>query len=379
MPAWGIYIHVPFCPYHCAYCDFDAGVFPARLRQPYVEAVIGEIAYTRAHLYPNGLTADTIYFGGGTPALLTTEQLHQMMEAVHQHFTIADDAEVTLEANPESIGEEKAEKLKEIGINRVSIGAQSFVERHLRQLGRGHTAQDVWTCFRILREVGLTNLNLDLIAGLPNQSLSEWQYTVDQALALRPAHISAYLLEVHEGTPLARLLQRGRWPQPDEELSVQMYELLLDRARAEGYEHYELSNYALPGCRSRHNLKYWSDAPYLGFGCSAASYDWIERRVNVKTPSAYIDQVARQGHAISMRTPVTQEIRRQEALFLGLRQTSGIDLHQFQTRYGIDVWAEYQAALTPLIEAGLLTRENGWLKLTRRGLTLSNEVFTAFV
>lgn len=379
MPVWGIYIHVPFCPYHCAYCDFDAGVFPARLRQPYVEAVINEIAHTRANLYPDGLTADTIYFGGGTPALLTAEQLQQIIEAVHHHFTIADDPEVTLEANPESINEEKAEQLRRIGINRVSIGAQSFIERHLRQLGRRHTAQDVWACFRILREAGLSNLNLDLIIGLPNQSLSEWQYTLDQALALRPTHLSAYLLEVHEGTPLARQLQRGRWPQPDEELSVQMYELLLDRARAEGYEHYELSNWALPGFRSRHNLKYWSDTPYLGFGCSAASYDWVERRVNVKTPGAYIEQVSRLGHAIWMRTPVTQQTRRQEALFLGLRQIGGINLHQFQTHYGIDVWAEYEEALTPLIEAGLVSRENGWLKLTRRGLTLSNEVLTVFV
>lgn len=379
MSAWGIYIHIPFCPYQCIYCDFDAGVYPARLMPEYVEALLKEIAFVRAQWHPEGVTADTIYFGGGTPSLLAVEHLAKILQSARQHFTILESAEITIEANPESITDEKAQQLKQIGVNRISIGVQSFINDELRMLGRGHTAEDVGTCFARLREAGFDNLNLDLIGGLPQQSLEHWLYNLDQAFALRPEHLSMYLLEVHEKTMLAELLRRGRLPQPDDELSVKMYNALLDRAEAEGYQHYELSNYCLPGFHSRHNVKYWSDVPYLGFGCSAASYDGRERRVNVKTPGQYVDCLNQTGQATDTRTPVTPETRRQEALFLGLRRIQGVDLEQFAVRYGIDVWTEYAAELRPLLEAGLVTRETGFLRLTPKGLTLSNEVFQAFV
>jgi oxygen-independent coproporphyrinogen-3 oxidase len=379
MSAWGIYIHIPFCPYQCIYCDFDAGVYPQRVMPEYVEALLKEIAFTRTHSYPDGLTADTIYFGGGTPSLLASDHLERILQCVRQHFTIREHAEITIEANPESMTQEKAQQLKRIGVNRISVGVQSFIDQELRLLGRGHTAEEVWTSFAHLRAAGFNNLNLDLIGGLPGQSLEHWLDNLDQAFALRPDHLSMYLLEVHEGTMLAQLLQRGRLPQPDDELSVNMYDALLERAQAEGYQHYELSNYCLPGFHSRHNLKYWSDIPYLGFGCSAASYDGLERRVNVRTPGQYIDRINKTGQATETQTPVTPEIQRQEALFLGLRRIQGVDLNQFEARYGIDVWTEYGAELQPLLEAGLVSRDNGCLRLTRQGLTLSNEVFAVFV
>jgi len=379
MDAWGIYIHIPFCPYQCIYCDFDAGVYPERMMPEYVEALLKEISFTRMQRYPDGLMADTVYFGGGTPSLLAADQLEEIVQGVRQHFTILENAEITVEANPESITREKAQQLKQIGVNRVSVGVQSFIDKELRMLGRGHTAQNVWTSFAILRDAGFENLNLDLIGGLPGQSPEHWLYNLDQAFVLRPEHLSMYLLEVHEKTMLAELLKRGRLPQPDDELSVEMYQALLDRAEAEGYQHYELSNYCLPGFHSRHNLKYWSDVPYLGFGCSAASYDDLERRVNVRTPGQYVDRINQSGQATDTRTPVTSETRRQEALFLGLRRMQGVDLEQFEARYGMDVWTEYWADLQPLLEAGLVARENGCLKLTRKGLTLSNEVFAVFM
>ncbi|MBI3951462.1 MAG: radical SAM family heme chaperone HemW [Acidobacteria bacterium] len=372
-------MHIPFCPYQCIYCDFDAGVYPKRMMSEYVEALLTEISFTRAQFYPESLTADTIYFGGGTPSLLAVDQLEKILHGVRQRFTILENDEITIEANPESISHEKARQLGQIGVNRISVGVQSFMDQELRMLGRGHTAHDVGASFAILREAGFNNLNLDLIGGLPGQSMENWLYNLDQAFALRPEHLSMYLLEVHETTMLAELLKRGRLPQPDDELSVEMYYALLDRAEAEGYEHYELSNYCLPGFHSRHNMKYWSDVPYLGFGCSAASYDGRERRVNVSTPGQYIDCINHSGQAVVTRTLVTPETRRQEALFLGLRRIEGIDLEQFQTRYGIDVWAEYAIELQPLLEAKLVARENGCLKLTRKGLTVSNEVFKVFV
>ncbi len=376
---WGIYIHIPFCPYQCIYCDFDAGVYPERLMPEYVRALLKEIAYVRTQYEPEDLVADTVYFGGGTPSLLATDLLAQILQGVREHFTIPGNAEITIEANPESMTDEKARELKDLAINRVSIGVQSFSDKELRLLGRGHTVEDIRTCFSVLRSAGFQNLSLDLIGGLPGQPLESWLHNLDHAFSLRPEHLSMYLLEVHEGTMLAELLNRGRLPQPDDELSVEMYRALLDRAEAQGYQHYEISNYCLPGFHSRHNMKYWSDVPYLGFGSSAASYDDRERRVNVETPSAYIDRIRQDGQATDTRTPITPEIRRQEAMFLGLRRMQGINLDEFRARYGTDMWAEYEANLQPLLQAGLVAQENGNLRLTRKGFTLSNEVFAVFV
>lgn len=378
MNAWGIYIHVPFCPYHCIYCDFDVVVYPERRMAPYIDALLKEISFVQQR-YDPGLPVDTVYFGGGTPGLLPVDQLARVLDCLHEHVTVQPNPEITVESNPELITPERAGQFRNIGINRVSIGVQSFIDAELRLLGRGHTAEDVWTSFAVLRDAGFHNLNLDLIGGLPGQTMSQWQYNLDQAFALRPEHLSMYLLEVHEGTTLARLIKHGRRPPPDDELSVEMYYALYDRAEAEGYEHYELSNYCLPGYRSRHNLKYWSDIPYLGFGCSAASYDGHERRVNIRTPGHYVEQINTTGQATVTRTPMAPKTQQQEALFLGLRRIQGINLNEFQARYGVDVWAEYADELQPLLDAELITRNNDCLRLTRKGWVLSNQVFAALV
>lgn len=377
-PRWGLYVHIPFCPYHCIYCDFDAGVYSERLIPRYVAALRREMAFVHQNV-PQHVVANTVYFGGGTPSLFPVDQLAEILRSLGEHFVILEGAEITLEANPESITPQRAEAWRRLGINRVSMGVQSFIDEELQLLGRGHTVEDVRAAFAALRQTGFQNINLDLIGGLPGQSMERWLSTLDAAFALRPEHVSMYLLEVHEGTPLARWLAQGRWPRPDEELSVEMYYALCDRAEAEGYEHYELSNYCLPGFHSRHNLKYWSDEPYWGFGSSAASYDGRERRVNVRTPRAYIDRVRQCGHATAERITMTPERRRQEALFLGLRRIRGIDLREFRARYGIDVWSAYEAELQPLVDAGLVVMEDGRLKLTRKGWVLSNEVFAVFV
>lgn len=379
MAPWGIYVHIPFCPYKCAYCDFDSGVYPEPMVSAYLSALREEIGRMSAALSSDDLVADTIYIGGGTPSLLDPETLEDLLRTIRRHFLVRSEAEVTLEANPGTITAEKARAFRQLGVNRVSLGAQTFSERELDVLGRRHTVEQIAESVALLREAGVENLNMDLIIGIPGQSLRSWEQTMDRAFSLRPTHLSVYMLEVHGGTPLAAQLARGILVEPDETLTVQMYDRFLERAEAEGFAHYEISNFCRPGFASRHNLKYWSDEPYLGFGCSAHSYDFRERRWNLATPRAYVEAMRERGEAIAGRIPMTEQRRIEEALILGLRRRSGVDLRAFRDRYGVDVLDRYGDQLAPLCEAGLVEIGGGILRLTRKGLVLANEVFAVFV
>ena len=389
MALWGIYVHIPFCPYKCFYCDFDSGVYSeplghsARfkdrvgipLMEAYCTALREEIARARA----TDLAVDTIYVGGGTPSLLDPGSLQEILQAVYQSFAIQPGVEITIEANPGTITAEKARALRALGVNRVSLGAQTFSEPELRVLGRQHTADHTVESVALLRAAGFENLNVDLIIGIPGQTLESWERTMDRAFSMQPTHISVYMLEIHEGTPLAAHVARGHVEEPDEMLTVRMYERFVERAEAEGYEHYEISNFCRPGFACRHNLKYWSDDPYLGFGCSAHSYDYRERRWNVATPRAYVEAMRERGNAVAGRIVMTERRRIEDALMLGLRRRRGVDLRTFQKLYGVDVLDLYGDHLAPLAEAGLIEISGGQLRLTRRGLVLANEVFAVFV
>jgi oxygen-independent coproporphyrinogen-3 oxidase len=379
MASWGIYVHIPFCPYKCSYCDFDSGVYPKPMVVAYLDALKQEIARASAPCEAEALVVDTVYFGGGTPSLLDPEHLDDLLRTIRRRFAVCTEAEITIEANPGTITAEKARAWRQLGVNRVSLGAQTFSARELEMLGRQHTVEQVGESVALLREVGVENVNLDLILGIPGQDLASWEQTMDRLFALRPTHVSVYMLEVHEGTPLAAQLARGLLVEPDEVLTVRMYEQFLERAVAEGYEHYEISNFCCPGFASRHNLKYWSDEPYLGFGCSAHSYDFRERRWNVATPRAYVQAMRERGEAVAGRIPMTEQRRIEEALMLGLRRCAGVDLVAFRERYGVDVLQRYGAQLAPLGEAGLIEIGGGFLRLTRKGLVLANEVFAVFV
>ncbi|MCS6817889.1 MAG: radical SAM family heme chaperone HemW [Blastocatellia bacterium] len=379
MARWGIYVHIPFCPYKCSYCDFDSGVYPESLIAAYLAALKQEIGRTSALLAGEEAFVDTIYFGGGTPSLLDPERLGDLLWTLRRSFLVHTGAEITIEANPGTLTAQKARALRQLGVNRVSLGAQTFSEDELRVLGRHHTVEHVVESIALLREAGIENVNLDLILGIPGQDLASWKRTMEHVFALRPAHISVYLLEVHEETPLAAQLARGVLVEPDEALTVQMYDWFLDRAEAEGYEHYEISNFCRPGFASRHNLKYWSDEPYLGFGCSAHSYDFRERRWNLATPRAYVEAMRERGEAVAGRIPMTESRRIEEALMLGLRRCAGVDLNAFRERYGVDVLERYGAQLAPLEDAGLIEISDGVLRLTRKGFVLANEVFAVFV
>lgn len=376
---WGIYIHIPFCHYKCIYCDFDSGVYPQSLITDYLAALRLEILHAGEDDALSDLVADTIYFGGGTPSVLRGEHIEEILDTVRRCFTIREPVEITLEANPGTLTREKVRRYASAGVNRVSVGAQSFHDEELKMLGRIHTAEEIRRSVDVLREAGIENINLDVIAGLPHQTMERWQRTMDALFALHPPHVSMYLLDIHEETALADLIRKNVLPPPDEDLMAALYYAFVDRATAEGYEHYEISNFCRPGHHSRHNLKYWSDQPYLGLGCSAHSYDLTRRWWNLPTPTAYSAAMRTQGTARVGVLSLTPEERAREALFLGLRRREGINLSDFSQRYGIDVLTRYGPDLESLREYGLIEWEGEQLKLTRKGLILANEVFTVFV
>lgn len=357
-------------------------MFEGALAERYVAAVISEIENWKSVEEP--APVDTIYFGGGTPSLLTPAQIESILRTVRSRFEIVDGAEITLEINPGDGGAGAAAKhenfcqLRRVGVNRASFGAQTFDDRDLKQLGRTHSAGDISKTFQQLREAGFANLNFDLIAGLPGQTLSGWQRNLEQALTLRPEHLSLYLLDVHEGTPLADQIRSGMRPKPDDDLAGEMYAEMIERVCAAGYEHYEISNFCLPGFESRHNTKYWAGAPYYGFGNSAHSYDGERRRwANERDTLKYVRMVEQGESPIAERTSLNEEDARSESIFLGLRLMRGIDLKNYQARFGTDLREQFNGELDRLREAGLIEIDEEMLKLTTRGALLSNEVFTA--
>ena len=327
----GIYIHIPFCRSRCSYCDFATGMYQSEIAETYAGAVCSEIGDWREVEQP--ATVDTIYFGGGTPSLLSTEQTARILRAVKDRFELIDAPEITLEINPGDGGVDEESRLatmrewRRLGIDRASFGVQTFDDRELKLLGRTHDSTDVRKTFALLREAGFTNINFDLIAGLPGQTMGGWKRNLDEALKLRPEHLSLYLLDVHEGTPLADQINCGMRPIPDDDLAAEMYATMIEQVCAAGYEHYEISNFCLPGFESRHNTKYWASEPYYGFGNSAHSYDGARRRwANERDAAKYVKAVEHNDSLIVDRTTLSEEETRSESIFLGLRLMKGIDL-----------------------------------------------------
>jgi oxygen-independent coproporphyrinogen III oxidase len=426
----GVYIHIPFCRSRCSYCDFATGMYDGATAERYVHALTEEISNRSQPVgaglvpardgQPRGLplqeepgryeVIDTIYFGGGTPSLLSSAQIVSILNAVKDRFVVNTGAEITLEINPGDGGTTAASKrdgndqrtdndqndrldaalvrresrneffreLRGLGINRASFGAQTFDDRELKQLGRTHSAADVTLTFHQLRDAGFENINFDLIAGLPGQTLDGWQRNLEEALKLRPEHLSLYLLDIHEGTPLADQIKSGMRPQPDEDLAAEMYATMIETVCAAGYEHYEISNFCLSGFESRHNSKYWTGAPYYGFGNSAHSYDGQRRRwANERDALKYVKLIDDGTSPIVECTDLSEADARSEAIFLGLRLMSGIDLQNYRSLFGRNLREEYNGELDRLSEAGLIEICNERLRLTSRGALLSNEVFAA--
>ena len=394
--AAGVYLHIPFCKSRCSYCDFATDVYRGSgAVERYVNAICMEIegflpqinandADKRSDLDLRSLRpsavniADiaTIYFGGGTPSLLTPGQLERILTKVHSTFDIDPAAEITMEMNPATVTPETLTAFRSLGVNRASFGVQTFNDRDLKLLARGHDANDARSTFRMLREAGFANVSFDLIAGLPGQTMADWTSNLDQAIELNPEHISLYLLEIHSATPLAEQVRSGRRKPIDEELAAEMYEVMLDRLAAAGYEQYEISNFAKPGFESRHNSKYWTLDPVFGFGVSAHSFDGKQRYANERDTAKYVSMIKSHNSAQVMREDIDIA---SEFIFLGLRLESGIDVEAFYRRFGFNLVEKYHRALDDLAENGLIDLGGSNLKLTRKGKLFSNEVFAVFV
>ncbi len=373
MPA-GIYLHIPFCKSRCSYCDFATEVYrDPKVVDRYVDAICFEIHDFRSEI-PCGI--DTIYFGGGTPSLLTPAQLEQTIQCIRSRFTVSAFAEITMEMNPATVTPESLAQYRDLGVNRASFGVQSFDGRQLQLLGRGHDVKDVRETIRTLREAGFANVSFDLIAGLPDQTPDQWNRDLDEAIALSPEHISLYLLEIHSGTPLAEQVASGRRPMPDERVAAAMYETMLERLSAAHYEQYEISNFARPGFTSRHNTKYWRLDPVYGFGVSAHSFDGRQRYANERDTARYVELIETIGAAEVMREEVDLA---SEAAFLGLRMEAGINIPEFSQRFGNELFEKNAAEIDRLCDAGLLEIDDHRVKLTSRGKLFSNDVFALFV
>ena len=376
MTSAGVYLHIPFCSSRCSYCDFATGIYQSELSERYVRALVEEI---RSSPYTSA-SVDTVYFGGGTPSLLSASQLDHILATLRENFRIDAEAEITLEINPGSANPERLRAFRSLGVNRASFGAQTFDDAELAKLGRSHSAADALKTFADLRDAGFTNVSFDLIAGLPGQTLDGWQGNIKQALELGPEHLSFYLLEVHSATPLAEHIRRGIQPKPDDDLAGVMYQWMLEQASAAGYEHYEISNLCRPGFHSRHNVKYWTAEPYFGFGCSAHSYDGAARRwSNHRDVLKYVEMVESGASPVVEEQQLTQTDVRAEALFLGMRLMRGIDVRRYRESFGVDLRDEHGEDLDRFCKAGLLEFDGDLIKLTRTGALLSNEVFAAFL
>jgi putative oxygen-independent coproporphyrinogen III oxidase len=388
----GIYIHIPFCERKCTYCNFNTTDYFEELAGRYISASSHEIAYWgEDYSKQSGARArvDTIFFGGGTPSIVDARQLEELVRSCRAAFDVERDAEITIEINPASFSRKKVDGWLKAGISRASVGVQSFIDRELVSLSRTHTADDARNTFDLLREAGFKNISLDLIAGLPEQTLADWELNLRNALALQPDHLSLYLLEVKDGTQLFSQIKRGQRPPPDDDLAAEMYRMICDMTQAGGYDHYEISNFArvvegdpaypASSLRSKHNVKYWTGAPFYGIGCGAHSYDGIARWVNVLKTETYIDRILDTGNAIADRNELSETDRAAEALFMGLRLREGIKLSEFRLEYGVDVIERYGHELPRLRDAGLIELGGGCLALTATGRLLSNEVFVSFV
>ena len=375
MPA-GVYLHIPFCKSRCSYCDFATDIYRNEDDvDRYIATLVSEIENFRPSR-GRILNADTIYFGGGTPSLLSSDQIGKILGAVKTKFDIDLGPEITMEMNPATVTPETLRSYKSLGVNRASFGVQTFNDRALKLLARGHDANDARQTYRMLRDAGFENVSFDLIAGLPGQTVADWKRNLTEAIALSPEHLSLYLLEIHEGTPLAEQVRSGRRPMPDEDLAAEMYELMCEKLTTAGYEHYEISNFAKPGFESRHNTKYWTLESVYGFGVSAHSFDGFQRYSNERDTAKYVEQIATSSSAEVSREWIDHE---SEFIFLGLRLDRGIDIKEFKERFGTDLVEKHHAVISELRDQGLVDLTVRSVRLTRKGRLFSNEVFQRFV
>lgn len=377
-----LYIHIPFCLKKCLYCDFNSMADSSVTLEEYAGAVLKEMAL-RAERLPGPVTAPTLYFGGGTPSLMAPDLVARLIDACRRLFGLVHDAEVTLEANPGTLTFEKLRRYRQAGINRLSLGVQSFNDRYLSLLGRVHTSREASDAFVMGREAGFDNVGIDLIHSLPGESLTDWLDDLDRAVRLGPEHISAYGLTIEEGTPFHALEKNGELCLPTEDESARMFRQTMEFLAEKGYEQYEISNFSRPGFRSRHNRVYWRRGNYLGFGAGAHSFLTLSRFGtrwrNSLSPDAYRASIGSAVLPEEEAVFLTERDAMAEFFFLGLRMMEGVDLGQFYEEFSVapdDVWP---GVIPRLVARGLLQSFAGRLRLTEQGIILSNRVFLEFL
>jgi oxygen-independent coproporphyrinogen-3 oxidase len=370
----GLYVHIPFCSAICNYCNFNRGLFDPALKARYVGALLEEIRSAG-----DGTPADTIFFGGGTPSLLDPSEIAALIEACRTSFALAADAEVTMEANPEGVTAASLAGFRAAGVNRLSFGVQSFRDAELLRLTRLHSAGRAVDAFHLARAAGFDNISLDLMMWLPGQSVAEWLESVDALIALGPEHASMYMLEVYPNAPLRDAMARSRWSLAPDDDVAEMYLAALERTDRAGYQQYEISNVARPGWESRHNLKYWTDGAWLGFGCGAHSTRDGVRWKNRSSTEDYIAAVVSGGPVVVDRHEMSPGEAMEDALFTGLRVSDGLDLRRVAGRHGVDVRARYGEELSRFADAGLLLYDGDRLRLTRAGMLLAHEIMAVFI
>ena len=368
----GVYVHIPFCASRCSYCDFYSTLEMKGAGAAYVEAVVAEAAMRRAELH--GEQVRTLYLGGGTPSQLPPQMLSRLVEGLKDAFDLSCVEEFTVEANPDDVTPQWCALLGRLGVNRVSMGVQSFQDEVLRAMGRRHTAQQVVQAVDNLHEAGISNISIDLIYGLPGQTLDSWSQTVKRALALGPRHVSAYWLTYEPGTRLSRQRERGEVTEVPEETCVAMYHELVNRLNEAGFEHYEISNFALPGYRACHNSSYWDGTPYLGLGAAAHSYDGTVRRSNPCDLHDYTGRIARGDLACEVEEMTLWE-RYDERVMLTLRTSSGTDVDRLRQEFGDELAEHFLAEVQRHLAAGTVRREGtSRYVLTADGILLSDSV-----
>jgi oxygen-independent coproporphyrinogen-3 oxidase len=378
----GVYVHFPFCLSKCAYCDFDsapleaAGGMPSARR--YLDALAVELDLRWGSEEFHGVRVASAYLGGGTPTVLPAEWLVAVIARLRRRFQFSPEAEVTVEANPGTVTADGAASLLGGGVNRISLGVQSFSDDVLKTLGRAHTAAEASAAVATLRAAGCGNLGLDLIYGVPNQSLKQWEASLRQLLALGVEHISAYGLSVEAGTRLEQQIRSGELPAPDDELSAQMYLRAADMLSGAGYHHYEISNFARPGLECRHNRGYWAGGEYLGLGCSAHSYRRGLRWNNSAGPMVYIEWLGRGQLPVAQAEGLSQRRRLGEMLMLGLRRAEGVDEEEVAAGCSLRPREVFGQEIARLCEEGLLVADAGRLHIPRRKWLVSNEVLSHF-
>lgn len=395
----GLYIHIPFCEKRCSYCDFYTLAHRQSTIPEYIQALKKEIRMYARYPEIQALEFDTIYFGGGTPSLLTVKQIREILDSAYTYLKISFHPEITLEVNPGTVDRTKLRGYRTLGVNRLSLGIQSFQPQELQFLDRIHSAEEAIDCFYNARAVDFTNLGIDLIFAIPGQKLQTWEKNLNQAVSLEPEHISAYNLTFEDGTPLTHQVIKGKIRPVSEALQRKMFLTTIDFLQGYGYEHYEISNYARPNFKSRHNQKYWNGSPYLGVGASAHSFIGTRRFWNVSNLNLYLQRLSRNELPVEGEEILGKETLAFEKVFLGLRQRQGVHLSSFEAETGLSFFERYWRPLSRFfhcnfhdsqfitelkdgkrkLKSRLLAIEDGFLRLTRQGILLCDKICAEFV